>query len=79
MHSAEMSGWRHSTGVDFPAADEWIRSGPTAAVALAIRAGTFAHTFAWARQRDHLPERKRPAFDRTFSIPLRRSVAQTLE
>jgi hypothetical protein len=47
--------------------------------ALAIRVGTFAHTFAWARQRDHLPEQARPDFDRGFLIVLRRAVAQTLE
>jgi hypothetical protein len=47
--------------------------------ALAIRVGTFAHTFAWARQRDHLPEQARPDFDRGFPIVLRRAVAQTLE
>jgi hypothetical protein len=54
-------------------------SGLTAAFALAIRVGTFAHAFAWARQRDHLPEQERPEFDRTFPIVLRRAVAQTLE
>ena len=47
--------------------------------ALAIRVGTFAHTFAWARQRDHLPEEARRDFDRGFAIVLRRAVAQTLE
>ena len=47
--------------------------------ALAIRVGTFAHTFAWARQRDHLPEEARPEFDKVFPIVLRRAVAQTLE
>jgi hypothetical protein len=26
MRSAGMSGWRHSTGVDFAAAEEWIRA-----------------------------------------------------
>ncbi len=49
------------------------------AFALAIRVGTFGHTFAWARQRDHLPGEARPDFDRWFSVVLRRAVAQTLE
>jgi hypothetical protein len=46
--------------------------------ALAMRVGTFAHTFAWARQRDHLPEHARPEFDKWFPIVLRRAVARTL-
>ncbi len=47
--------------------------------ALAIRVGTFAHAFAWARQRDALPEEARTEFDKRFPIVLRRAVAQTLE
>jgi hypothetical protein len=47
--------------------------------ALAIRVGAFAHTFAWARQRDALPEEARPDFDRWFPVVLRRAVAQTVE
>lgn len=47
--------------------------------ALAIRVGTFAHTFAHARQWDALPDEARPEFDKTFPIVLRRAVAQTLE
>ena len=47
--------------------------------ALAIRVGTFAHTFAWARQRDALPKVARPEFNTGFSIVLRRAVAQTIE
>ena len=35
--------------------------------------------FAWARQRDHLPEEARPDFDRWFPVVLRRAVARTLE
>ncbi len=46
--------------------------------ALAMRVGMFAHTFAWARQRDALPEAARPAFDSGFRIVLRRAVARTL-
>lgn len=44
--------------------------------ALAIRVGAFAHTFAWARQRDYL-EAARGEFDRGFSIVLRRALALT--
>jgi hypothetical protein len=58
--------------------EPWGR-GLTGAFALAIRVGTFAHTFAWARHRDHLPEEERFEFDRSFPIVLRRAVAQTLE
>ena len=42
---------------------------------LALRVGSFAHTFAWARQRDALPEEARPHFDTGFAIVLRRAVA----
>ncbi|HEY2935254.1 MAG TPA: phosphotransferase [Gaiellaceae bacterium] len=58
--------------------EPWGR-GLAGTFALAIRVGTFAHTFAWARQRDHLPEEARTDFDRWFPIVLRRAVAQTLE
>ena len=51
--------------------------GLAAAFALGIRVGAFAHTFAWARQRDALPEEARPEFDKVFRIVLRRAVAQT--
>jgi hypothetical protein len=51
--------------------------GLTATFALAIRVGTFAHAFAWSRQRDHLPAAARPGFDETFPIVLRRAIAQT--
>jgi hypothetical protein len=54
-------------------------SGLAGAFALAIRVGTFAHTIAWARQRDHLSEAARAEFDKGFPIVLRRAVAQTLE
>ena len=46
--------------------------------ALALRVGTFAHAFAWARQRDALPERARRDFDRSFPMVLRRAVARTV-
>jgi hypothetical protein len=49
------------------------------AFALAIRVGTFAHAFAWARQRDHLPVEAPADFDRGFAIVLRRAVARTVE
>jgi hypothetical protein len=42
---------------------------------LALRVGTFAHAFAWARQRDHLPQEARVRFDAYFSIVLRRALA----
>jgi hypothetical protein len=56
--------------------EPWGR-GLTDTFALAIRVGAFAHTFAWARQRDHLPEEARPQFDQGFLIVLRRAVART--
>lgn len=54
-------------------------SGLAETFALAIRVGAFAHTLAWARQQDHLPEELRPGFDEWFTPVLRRAVAQTLE
>jgi hypothetical protein len=53
--------------------------GLVGAFALAIRVGTFAHSIAWARQRDHLPEEARAEFDRWFPLVLRRALAQTLQ
>lgn len=47
--------------------------------ALALRVGSFAHAFAWARQRDHLPPAERPGFDRWYRVVLRRAVAQIAE
>ncbi|HEX5294612.1 MAG TPA: hypothetical protein VFX25_37545 [Streptosporangiaceae bacterium] len=41
----------------------------------AIRAGAFAHAFAWARQRDALPGPERPGFDQVFAVILRRALA----
>ena len=41
--------------------------------ALAMRVGTFAHTFAWARQRDHVPEEDVADFDPAV---IRRAVAR---
>lgn len=75
---------------NLPPADPWFAglrdanlepwgSGLAGAFALAIRVGTFAHTFAWVRQRDALPEEARPEFDRWFAIVLRRALAQALE
>jgi hypothetical protein len=60
------------------ALEPW-RHGLADTFALATRVGWFAHTFAWARQRDHLPETARPEFDGRFPIVLRRAIAQTLE
>jgi len=47
--------------------------------ALALRVGTFAHTFAWARQRDHVPVQARPEFDTWYAVVLRRALANTIE
>jgi hypothetical protein len=58
--------------------EPWGR-GLAGTFALALRVGAFAHTFAWARQRDALPEEARLEFDRGFAVVLRRAVAQTLE
>jgi aminoglycoside phosphotransferase (APT) family kinase protein len=58
--------------------EPWGR-GLSDTLALAIRVGTFAHTFAWARQRDALPNEARRDFNKVFPIVLRRAVAQTLE
>jgi hypothetical protein len=58
--------------------EPWGR-GLAGAFALAIRVGAFAHTFAWARQRDFLPAAARPEFDRWFAVVLRRAVARTLQ
>jgi phosphotransferase family enzyme len=43
---------------------------------LALRVGSFAHTFAWARQRDALPLEARSEFDKPFQIVLRRAIRQ---
>jgi hypothetical protein len=48
-------------------------------IALAIRAGVFAHTFARLRQRDALPPAALPAFDGGFGIVLRRAVRETID
>jgi aminoglycoside phosphotransferase (APT) family kinase protein len=45
--------------------------------ALAMRAGKFAHAFAWARQRAALPKEERPGFDEWYPVVLRRAVAET--
>jgi len=58
--------------------EPWGR-GLAGTFALANRVGTFAHTFASVRQRDHLPEEARPEYDQEFAVVLRRAVAQTLE
>jgi hypothetical protein len=53
-------------------------SGLAEAFALALRVGTFAHCFAWARQREHLPEEARSRFDAAFRIVLRRALECTV-
>ena len=45
--------------------------------ALALRIGAFAHAIAWSRQRDHLREADRAAFDEVFAVVLRRAVVRT--
>jgi hypothetical protein len=50
--------------------------GLAGAFEIAIRAGAFAHAFAWARQRDALPDEARPHFDTVFAIILRRAIAR---
>jgi hypothetical protein len=46
------------------------------AFGLAIRAGAFAHAFAWARQRHAMAPGARPGFDRWFAVVLRRAIVQ---
>jgi hypothetical protein len=58
--------------------EPWGR-GLLGAFALAIRVGTFAHSIAWARQRDHLLEEAHAEFDRWFTLVLRRALARTLQ
>ena len=58
--------------------EPWGR-GLVGAFALAIRVGTLAHSIAWARQRDHLPEEAQAEFDRWFPLVLRRAFAQTFQ
>jgi hypothetical protein len=47
------------------------------AFAIAMRAGAFAHSFAWARHRDAMPDVPHPQFDQEFAAILRRAIAQT--
>ena len=49
-------------------------AGHTGTFELALRVGTFAHAFAWARQRDHLSPADRAGFDERFPIVLRRAL-----
>jgi hypothetical protein len=42
---------------------------------LALRVGGFAHSIAWARQRDHLPEDEQARFDTWYPLVLRRALA----
>jgi phosphotransferase family enzyme len=51
----------------------------TSTFELALRVGTFAHAFAWVRQRDALPPGSRPEFDRWFRVVLRRALARTID
>jgi hypothetical protein len=56
--------------------EPWGR-GYADAFALALRVGAFAHSIAWTRQRDALPDEARSEFDGAFRVILRRAVAQT--
>jgi Phosphotransferase enzyme family len=58
--------------------EPWGR-GLASVFALAIRVGTFGHTFNWARHRDALAEEARPEFDTWFTVVLRRAIARTYE
>jgi len=58
--------------------EPWGR-GLASAFALANRVGTFAHAFAWMRQRDALPGEVPATFDREFQTVLRRAVARIVE
>jgi|tagenome__1003787_1003787.scaffolds.fasta_scaffold20983942_7 hypothetical protein len=53
--------------------EPWGR-GLEQALDLALRVTAFAHAFAWARQRDYLPEDEGPGFDRWFAVILRRAL-----
>jgi hypothetical protein len=48
--------------------------GLTEAFALALRVGSFAHAFAWARQRSFLDAEERRRFDVWFPVVLRRAL-----
>jgi aminoglycoside phosphotransferase (APT) family kinase protein len=50
-------------------------SGLTDTFALALRVGSFAHTFAWARQREAMEAAERARFDEVFAVILRRALA----
>jgi hypothetical protein len=52
-------------------------SGLEEAFEIAMSVGWFVHGIAWTRQRDALPPKALPDFDRAFAIILRRAVAQT--
>jgi hypothetical protein len=59
--------------------EPWGGTGLIPTFDLALRVGAFAHSIAWMRQRDHLPEPEAAGFDRWFPLVLRRAVARTLE
>jgi hypothetical protein len=56
--------------------EPWGR-GLAGTFALAMRVGTFAHTFAWTRQRDAMRDEARAEFDKVFPIVLRRAVGDS--
>lgn len=70
-----------------PPRDPWFRRlrdaylepfgpGLTETFDLAVRIGAFAHAIAWARQRAALPAGDRPAFDRWYTVVVRRALAR---
>ena len=69
---------RGSLACETPTSSLWGQ-GLVGTFELAMRVGTFAHTFAWTRQRDALPNSARPEFDTEYSMMLRRAVALTRE
>src|SRR5580765_684529 len=54
--------------------EPWGR-GHEETLALALRVGAFAHSFAWARQRDYLTPEERTRFDVPFAAVLRHALA----
>ena len=61
LRDAYMEPWGRELATAFP---------------LALRVGTVAHTFGWARQRGALSGKEHVDFDRGFSIVLRRALGQ---
>ncbi|HVH51004.1 MAG TPA: phosphotransferase, partial [Gaiellaceae bacterium] len=54
-------------------------NGLAGAFSLALRVGSFAHVFAWIRQRSYLPAEERADWDNWFPGVLRRAMRQALD